>query len=118
MINLDCLAARYGNEIGINPDIKTTKLDTIITSALNILHGQGIYAMFLWLKENNERNIVIIKLDKMFHDNDSPISVTVDLSNMNNVRECLTNNIKTMFLAKDLIDLTLTYARHTAKANA
>ncbi len=119
MTNLDYLASKYGQQIGME-----NKIENIVTSALNILHGQGIYAMFLWLKEKEkgkekkERSIVRIKLNDLFHDADSPIpNITGGLTDMNNVGNCLTNNLKTMFLAKDLIDLTLTYARHTAKAN-
>ncbi len=111
MTNLDYLATQYGQEIGIENNI-----ENIVTSALSILHGQGIYAMFLWLKAKNERHIVTMKLNNLLHDNDSPIPINGNLNNMDEVRDCLTENLKTMFLAKDLMDLTLTYARHTAKA--
>ncbi|MBT3375857.1 MAG: hypothetical protein HN742_24340 [Lentisphaerae bacterium] len=117
LTNLDWLAAKYGQQIGT----ASSDMDKIVTTALNILHEQGIYAMFLWLRSKTEYEAAGRFLQALFLDRETPISLTGPIwagnEAMDNVRDCLTQNLKTMFLAKDLIARTLVYARHTAKAN-
>lgn len=122
MVNLDYLAAKYAFQASRRNAIDFKKLDNDTTTALNILHEQGIYAMFLWLNEKkreNEASALLTILNDLFHDSDAPFSIAADkdLRTMNAVSECLTRNLKSMFLAKNLIELTLIYIRHTAKAN-
>lgn len=124
MINLDYLAAKYGQPIGIAGEME----ESAITTALNILHEQGIYAMFLWLYEAPEkRGLIGARIQDLFKDNQAPVRLKDDKriwnteevsQSLDNVRKVFTENLKTMFLAKDLISLTLTYARHAAKVGS
>jgi len=149
MMNLDYLAAKYGQQIGLDAEVEEKTLST----ALNILHEQGIYALFLWLYQKpgecksrestgstdpsdslglyqkpGERCAIIIGIEKLFKENDIyPIKFKGNefIWNNNNkkqktdaldtVRNVFTIDLRTMFIAKDLISLTLTYARHAAK---
>lgn len=121
MVNLDYLAAKYAFQTLAHCGPDVAKLDHCATSALNILHEQGIYAMFLWLKENRSSTAaeaIVNALDALFHDQDAPFTLAANqhLRDENVVRDCLTKNLKSMFLAKNLIDLSLIYVRHSAKA--
>jgi hypothetical protein len=117
MQNLDFLAAKYGQLIS------GSNIENVVTTALDILNLQGVYAMFLWLHEKEERSIVGEKINEMLHSQQSPIPIpnNVDIFSgddamLFHVREQLTSNIKIMFFAKELINQTLIYARHHAKA--
>ena len=121
MVNLDYLAAKYAFQTLAHCGSDVAKLDHCATTALNILHEQGIYAMFLWLKENRSSTAaaaIVNALDALFHDQDAPFTLAANqhLRDENVVRDCLTKNLKSMFLAKNLIDLSLIYVRHSAKA--
>lgn len=122
MQNLDYLAAKYGQELGLG----TADVENAVTDALNILHEQGVFAMFLWLHEKpNDRGCVGKTLSRLLQDPESPVRVAQNLYDAKHtaaalvlVREQLTRNLKTMFLAKDLVAQTLIYARHAAKAKS
>lgn len=125
MVNLDYLAAKYAFQTLAHCGSDVAKLDHCATSALNILHEQGLYAMFLWLKESSRSQqagpaaeAIVNALDALFHDQDAPFTLATNqhLREENVVRDCLTKNLKSMFLAKNLIDLSLIYVRHSAKA--
>lgn len=124
MTNLDHLAARHGQSLGFGQPAE----EKIITSALSILHEQGIYAMFLWLyAKSDERGCIGQCVQNLFSDPESPVplncaaiwapqntqSVTTAMSS---ISSRLTEDLKTMFFAKDLINATLIYARHAVKA--
>lgn len=117
MVNLDYLAAKHAGEI----DTGIERIENSATSALNILHEQGIYAMVLWLREKgakNGENKILEGLDHLFHDPMMPFRFNRE-KHMNepaDVRDQLTMNLKTMFFAKNLIELYLIYIRHLAKA--
>lgn len=125
MVNLDYLAAKYAFQSLANSGNEFKYLDQCATTALNILHEQGIYAMFLWLKESSSSQqtgpaarAIVNALNDLFHDGDAPFTLAANqrLHDENVVRECLTQNLKSMFLAKNLIELSLIYVRHSAKA--
>ena len=128
-MNIDYISARYGLEmVNSSPDKK--KLDNIVTSALNILHQQGLYAMFLWLNGKPERRLVGQALNHLFTDPETPLTVAdaifpeadnpgPELINQSlaHLREQLTGNLQTLFFAQKLVNQTLIYARHGAKTN-
>lgn len=120
MINLDYLAAKYAQTAILASGIDFKKMDGVSTTCLNILHEQGIYAMFVWLKEkgkNCERCAVIDALNRFFRDKENPVCIHErDLNKLDDVRDKLTQNLKSMFLAKNLMERMLIYVRHTAKA--
>ncbi len=128
-MNIDYLAARYGLEMVADSE-DVGKLDNIVTSALNILHLQGVYAMFLWLNAKPERRVVGCGLNRLLSDPGLPLAIEGGVfpvgenageaavhGSLVNVRERLTRNLSVMFFAKEIINQTLIYARHGAKAN-
>ncbi|MBT6340123.1 MAG: hypothetical protein HOJ48_12600 [Desulfobacula sp.] len=124
MQNLDYMAAKYGQQIifGTTNDVK--QLENNITSALNILHGQGVYAMFLWLCADVKRYKIGQGLDEMLRDDDFPLQLEDPLFDAHNPFDCLpnvitnlTSNLKTMIYVVEMINQSLTYARHSAKAS-
>ena len=52
MINLDYIAAKYAGKVNVSVE----GIENTATSALNILHEQGIYALSVWLLEKKEQN--------------------------------------------------------------
>ncbi|MGI6138821.1 MAG: hypothetical protein GX117_05335 [Candidatus Hydrogenedentes bacterium] len=123
MINLDYLAAKYGQQIGLDAKVEEKTLST----ALNILHEQGIYALFLWLYQKaDERRTLGVGIQNLFKDKYCPKQLENNESIWSNnkkdaldtVRSVFTIDLRTMFIAKDLISLTLTYARHAAKTRS
>jgi len=122
MINLDYIAAKYGLRIVTDAE-DTRQLENIINAALNILHLQGIYALFLWLHAKEERYCLGRNLDELLRDNHIPFcSGTLlflqdePLNALNNVKDQMTKDLKKMFFLQDIIEQTLIYARHGAKA--
>lgn len=118
MENLDFFAtetaARIISAAG-SKQIKWSDLDNQVTSAMNILAGQGIYAMFLWLREKDYKHITN-PLDAFFHKAENPLMIRNQLPGHEACLE-LTSSLKRVFLCKQLLELILTYARHMAKAN-
>lgn len=118
MINLDYIAAKYAGKVNVSVE----GIENTATSALNILHEQGIYALSVWLLEKKEQNgkaNILDGLDSLLLDAQVPFHLIPGqkFSNPDNVREALTQDLKIMFFAKDLIELYLIYVRHLAKAN-
>lgn len=125
MTNLDFLSAKYGQQMIDSWSGDKKVLENGITSALSILNKQGIYAMFLWLHADNkpERGQLGGNVAQMFQDDAMPLPSDAVLfapndvtGSMNRVREQLTQDIRIMFFAKELINQTLIYARYRAKA--
>jgi len=113
--NLDYLCADYGQDI---PQSKEN--ETIIQKSLGVLQEDGLFAFVLFLeskKDSKDRNLVIRILS-----NTREILNKVELiSNPDekNVRKNIleiTKNIDNLFLAKNLIEKMLIYARYRAKA--
>lgn len=118
MINFDSMAAESARQIiraaREEKNLKFSDADTRITSAMNILVEQGIYAMFLWLDEKDYRWITD-PLNKFFKRTDHPLCLRNALPSHEACLE-LTDSLEKMFLAKQIIEQILTYARHMAKA--
>ena len=124
MQNLDYMAAKYGQQIICGATNDAKQIENNITSALNILHGQGIYAMFLWLCAKTERYRIGQGLDEMLRDDDFPLQLEAPLFDAHNPLDCLPNvrnnltgNLKTMIFVVEIINQALIYARHSAKAS-
>ena len=134
MQNLDYLAATYGQQIceaerGVVVDV--AKIEDSATTALSILHEQGLYAMFLWLYEDrDERHRIGSKLSAMLcdpslgllapdaqdHGGRRFFSPQHAAPALNAVRDGLTRDLTRALFLKDLIARALVYARHRAKA--
>jgi hypothetical protein len=117
MINFDSLAVAAAARIIFAADkkkVKMSDLDNQVTTAMNILTEQGIYAMCLWLKEKKYEHIAS-PLNNFFKEPQNPLYLKNNLPGHEACLE-LTSSLKSMFLARQLIELILTYARHMAKA--
>ena len=117
MINFDTMAASCAADIIAEvkkASVKMSDADTRVTSALNILTEQGIYAMFLWIRENRY-NWICDPLNRFFTRPENTINIRHRLPSHEACLE-LSDSLEKMFLAKQLIEQILTYARHMAKA--
>lgn len=109
--NLDYLCAKYGQDIP-----KSKEDENIIQKSLGVLQEDGLFAFILFLesKNNDVNKRIKNKTAQLLHE----VGLIND-ANDTNMREKIleiTKNIDDMFLAKDLIERTLIYARYHAKA--
>lgn len=130
MTNLDFLAAKYGQLIvDERGQVDVADIENVITAALDILAQQGIYAMFLWLHQENKTERIPVRqhLDAFLHDAESPVSINPNQhvdgaigngvnSALNTVRDALTSDLRHMYMARTMFERILIYARHRAKA--
>ena len=117
MINFDSMAAVAAASIiaaAKKNAVKLSEADTRITTALNILTEQGIYAMALWLKEENY-DWICSPLNQFFAKPENPLQIRNRFPSHEACLE-LSASLEKMFFAKQLIEQILTYARHMAKA--
>ncbi len=123
---LDMKCAEYGNKIisTIDKPEEKSKIESMITKALGVLQEDGVYAFALYSKsksgnENIEKRTAstiydkaceLLKVDKvsLLPENCSDF--------LRGIRENLANNLDHLFLAKELLERTLVYARYHAKA--
>jgi len=111
--NLDYLCAKYGQGI---PSIPKNDEENIIQKSLGVLQEDGLFAFLLFLesKNNDVNKRIKNKTAQLLHE----VGLTND-ANDTNMREKIleiTKNIDEMFLAKNLIERTLIYARYHSKA--
>jgi hypothetical protein len=124
MPNLNYIAAQFGQELGYKAD-KETK--SAIDAAIDVLHRNGIYALFLWLHDDNKgRKKIGVKLNKILLDsnikglagspgpNETFYGGAAEAA-LKLVHEKLTSDLSRMLALKNLMSLMLTYARHAAK---
>lgn len=127
---LDMKCAEYGNKIieGIGNASEKNKIESMITKALGVLQEDGLYAFALYSKaksgeENTEKNTEK-KTAKLLYDKTFELlktdTIKILTGNCNDlligIRENLSSSLDKLFLAKELIERTLVYARYHAKA--
>lgn len=125
MQNLDYIAAKCAETIlSINNNNKD-ELKRVTNTGLSILHQQGIYALFCWLLSEKDKVKIAENLCKMFTGaldgqfilvRSLSYQPTNLLNSLNSIKENLTKDLKIMFLARDLISLTLIYTKYMTKA--
>jgi len=112
--NLDYLCAKYSQEIP-----KKSKDETLIQKSLGVLQEDGLFAFVVFLESKKDKNkeasvSILEKTAKLLNE----VGIVKD-ANSRNMREKIlkiTKDIDIMFLAKDLIERALIYARYHAKA--
>jgi hypothetical protein len=126
-VDLFCVmhAQRIVNRlIPANAAKKTAKdAESLITKALGILQGQGIYAMFLWgdsrrkwEKNGVEKDTAEKIFAPLIRDVLQGINGTV-ITTLETLRDSpFLTNLSAMLLAKRVMEQTLVYARYHAKA--
>lgn len=112
--NLDRLCFGHGIEIA-NGD---QDVENIVQNSLGVVQEDGIFALKLYLKSENEKTSrenkeAIKKLNEKIGNLLSKFELTEDFSKKELKK--LGNNIDNLFLAKELIERTLVYARYHAK---
>lgn len=110
-VNLDYLCAEYGQNI-----IPKSKEDeVIIQKSLGVLQEDGLFAFILFLETKNGNITSYIREETAKLLNETGLTEDANKESiMNNILK-ITENIDDMFLAKDLIEKTLVYARYHAK---
>jgi hypothetical protein len=117
--NIDMICAKYGSQIGKKEDLS----ETLINKSLGILQEEGIYAFFLFLAsrgkgEKKQADCIqdkTIDLLQGFFQNIMGDSATRE-NILQIIRDKLVEDLNDLFLAKDLIERTLVYARYHLKA--
>lgn len=113
------ICAEYGAQIGKIADLS----ESLINKSLGILQEEGIYAFFLFLAsrgkgEKKQADCIrdkIVDLLKEFFQDIMGNSATVE-NILQIIRDKLVEDLNDLFLAKDLIERTLVYARYHLKA--
>ena len=117
--NIDMICAKYGPQIGKKGDLS----ESLINKSLGVLQEEGIYAFFLFLAsrgkgEKKQADCIrdkIVDLLKVFFQDIMGDSATRE-NILQIIRDKLVEDLNNLFLAKDLIERTLVYARYHLKA--
>ena len=134
-LNLDKLAAERAQEMvneatggidGVKKPVET--LERLVTKALGVLQGQGVYAMMLFLfsRTGDEKKIAPLIRAQLFaalgslpvfqSDSDVPGESSDARSALKFYADRVLDELDTLLLVRDLYEQTLIYARYGAKA--
>ncbi|OQZ01539.1 MAG: hypothetical protein B6D35_02860 [Candidatus Brocadia sp. UTAMX2] len=123
---LDMKCAEYGNKIveEIGNASEKNKIESMITKALGVLQEDGVYAFALYTKSKSGDGGVEKITARVVHDKackllkDDKIKLLLGSCNnfLDDLRSHLANDVDKLFLAKELLERTLVYARYHAKA--
>lgn len=118
--------AEYGNKIveEIGNASEKNKIESMITKALGVLQEDGVYAFALYTKsksgdggvEKITARVVHDKACKLLKDDKIELLPGSCNSFLDDLRSHLANDVDKLFLAKELLERTLVYARYHAKA--
>ena len=117
MQNTDMICAKYGSKIA-----RIDKLsEPLVNKSLGVLQEEGVYAFFLFLaaQAKGEKNTpandiqqVIFDLLKVFFQSIKDSQKDI----LTIIRDNLAEDLNNLFLARDIIERTLVYARYHLKA--
>ncbi len=121
MINLDYICAKIGQNLveeTAEKDIKTK--ERILRKALGVLQEDGVYAMFLWLE--NEDSEIREKLNSLLNENEikskllsNSESFPDDFKGFCEQLQEVAKDIDKLLFLKKILERTLTYALYHAK---
>lgn len=121
MINLDYICAKIGQNLveeTAGKDIKTKERN--LRKALGVLQEDGVYAMFLWLE--NEDNEIRKKLNSLLNENEikskllsDSTSFPDDFKEFCEKLQKVAEDIDKLLFLKKILERTLTYALYHAK---
>lgn len=130
MINIDYMCMEYSQNIAFslvhqNNDKEGKKPEGDLRKALGILQEDGVYAMFLWLEENNNslrKQLSDFTLDMKkklnLKNDDTTNNLSSDIENFSNFckeLEPFAENIDNLFLLKRSLDRTLVYVLYQVR---
>jgi hypothetical protein len=114
MINLDYICAKIGQNLIVKAD------ENIFRKALGILQEDGVYAMFLWLE--NEDSEIREKLNSLLNENEikskllsNSESFPDDFKGFCEQLQEVAKDIDKLLFLKKILERTLTYALYHAK---
>jgi len=122
MISLDLRCAEKADKIieKIKGEkIDKNKIENLVTKSLGVLQEDGVYAFFLYLKASKEKDIASAIAEKnleLLKGCEELIGEDATYENILNKITELASDIDKLFLAKQLLERTLVYARYHAKA--
>lgn len=119
MNNLDLLCAETGSNLikSLEKKVEKKKIENLVTKSLGVLQENGVYAFFLFVKASNEEKIakeIDIQCNKLLRREEVRLIHSDDV--LAAVRDELTEDIDNLFLAKQLLEKAMVYARYHAKA--
>jgi len=120
--NLDLKCAGFGKVLSEIQNIKPKELENLITDALTVLEGQGIYAFFLFLKARDKgketaKNI-IDQCGVFLTNSPGEHPLLQGNSDIFDSLKNLSEDIDDLLLAHDLLRQSLVYARYHVKARS
>ncbi len=127
VLNLDRLAARYGQTViqkladGKNEKkVKPRDADNSITKALGVLQENGVYACFLYLLAKEKENGEVIVGEMLNLLQDIGLWGKADVSSaekkLSYIADKVAAELEPLLLAKETLEKMLIYARYGAKA--
>ena len=124
---LDMKCAEYGSKIVSEIDNaakERNKIETMITKTLGVLQEDGIYAFALYSESKSGEGNTEKKTAKLIYDKTfellkaDKIGILPETCNnfLIGIQQNLAIDLDKLFLAKELLEKTLVYARYHAKA--
>lgn len=127
--NLDYLCAKCGRDIFTQAKITTkeqkNRADNYLANALAVLQEQGVYAFYLYLKYKYEEGLPKVKehtLKLLCDDKLELVKFTEEEKKENKqqdeffVAQKLAQSLDKLFLARQLLEQTLIYARYHVRS--
>ena len=118
MNNLDLLCAETGSNLikSLEKDnVEKKKIENLVNRSLGVLQENGVYAFFLFVNASKERKEIGVQCNNLLK-REEEISLIHSDDVLAAVRDELAEDIDNLFLAKQLLEKALIYARYHAKA--
>jgi hypothetical protein len=111
MLDMEC--AKVGEEIA-----KAVKDEAVIRDALGVLQENGVYAFFLFLKQNKEGYEAIHARSYGFLKDKRILGHIIgeEADSLKAIREKFKGQLYALLFAKEILERVLIYARYHAKA--
>lgn len=121
-INLDLVCAQWGQEMAQN---SSHELENLLRNALSVLEEQGVYALFLYLHQEEQKmsKDIFKKLQEFLQQTPKPQPLLAQQQPQANeenflrtLRDRLAGDLDKLLLAQDLLRQTLIYALYHVRA--
>lgn len=123
-INLDLVCAQWGQEMAQN---SSHELENLLRNALSVLEEQGVYALFLYLHQEEQKmsKDIFKKLQEFLQQTPKPQPLLAqqqppanEENFLRTLRDCLAGDLDKLLLAQDLLRQTLIYALYHVRAKS
>lgn len=118
MQNTDMICAKYGSQIAV--ELNKSE-ESLVNKSLGVLQEDGVYAFFLFLaaQDKGEKNTPADCIQNYIFDLLKVFFQSIKNSHediLSIIRDNLAEDLNNLFLAKDIIERTMVYARYHLKA--